>query len=428
MTYAFPKVVVEAGFTVTDPPGTLLHLDDAVLGLLDTGTLAGDENWEDLSDAGWTREVTITRGSNRVESPLIKYEAGTATIELDNRDRRFDPTHLGGPYVAAGRTQLMPMRPIRIRATWAGVTYDLYRGYADDWQPSWDHPTMSVTTVPCFDAFEALANNSRAAVAAVGAGETTGQRIHRILDSAGWSPIHRLISMGDSTVQATTLEGEALAELQRVADSELGELYVDGAGRVVFRNRRALLTDSRSNTSQATFGDDRAAGELPYQDPQAGNDKTQLYNLVRIGRAGGTVQVTEDTSSREEFFTRTFERDDLLLETDAEARDYAAWILHISREPELRFAQITINPMRNPTELFPQVLGREIGDRITVIRRPPGGGDPVVRDCFIRGIVHEIKQARWRTTWTLQSATKVSSFVTLDHPSLGQLDANALAY
>jgi hypothetical protein len=35
------------------------------------------------------------------------------------------------------------------------------------------------------------------------------------------------------------------------------------------------------------------------------------------------------------------------------------------------------------------MLGRDFGDRITVKRRPPGGGSAIVRDCFVRGIEHQ---------------------------------------
>jgi hypothetical protein len=82
----------------------------------------------------------------------------------------------------------------------------------------------------------------------------------------------------------------------------------------------------------------------------------------------------------------------------------------------------------DPTNLFPQVLAREIGDRIKVVRYPPGGGSPISREVFIRGISHETTGATWITTWSLQSATKYGSFFALDHPVLGLLDQNALGF
>src|SRR5260370_42504631 len=80
------------------------------------------------------------------------------------------------------------------------------------------------------------------------------------------------------------------------ADTEAGELYVDGAGRVVFRNRQAILTDSRSNTAQGAFGDGGA--ELAYEDVDVAYDDASVANRVRIARVGGVQQTADDGASQ----------------------------------------------------------------------------------------------------------------------------------
>src|SRR5258707_632437 len=63
--------------------------------------------WTDVTpyvDTAGGGQITITRGSSRVESPVIRYDAGTCSIPLINTDRRFDPTNLAGPYVTGGGT------------------------------------------------------------------------------------------------------------------------------------------------------------------------------------------------------------------------------------------------------------------------------------------------------------------------------------
>lgn len=421
---SLPTLSVDIGFTGANTY-TYLHLDDVARGLLGTGTLAPEEVWEDVSE--YVQSVSTNRGSSRVESPLIRYEAGTATVVLRNTDRRFDPTNLDGPYVVADASQLTPMRVVRIRATWDGVVYDLFRGYADSWQVSYDGPNNSTCTLIATDAFKVFAGIDRSAVVAVGAGEDAGARIDRILDSLGWSATDRIVADGDTTLQATTLEGDGLTELQLTADTELGEFYIDGAGRAVFRNRHALMEDDRSNTPQAEFGD--LDPELRYAEVELAYDDDQMANDVRITRVGGAEQTAEDTLLQDEYLVRTFERSDLLMQSDATAADYARFILHTSKDPELRFSSLTVNPLRDETNLFPQVLGREIGDRITIIRRPPGGGDPIERDVIIRGISHQsLSPGSWGpTVWTLQSASRLS-FLTLDNASLGVLGSNALAF
>lgn len=384
--------------------------------------------WTDVST--YLQAPTSTsREANRIQSPVIRYQAGRGTIRLKNNDRRFDPTHLSGPHVSGGKSQVTPMRPVRIRATWNAVTYDVFSGFADLWDVAWFDPFYSVTTVPLSDAFKVLANKRRPAVAPVGAGEDSGARITRILNSAGWSATDRIIATGNSTLQATTLEGDALSELQAVAESEIGELYVNGAGKVVFRNRHALISETRSNTVQATFGDPPPGSIAPFE-TRLNTDDATLWNEVRAQRTGGVEQLVGDTASQTEFLTRTFQVSDLLLQDDSVVNNYASWILYVSKEPEVRFDTIVVHAHADPATLFPQVLSAEIGDRIRIVRRNvPGGGSSITRDVFVRGIAHEIGQATWHTTFTLQSATKYGNFLLLDHPVLGMLDSgNALAY
>jgi hypothetical protein len=417
-----PTLIAECGFTGGASTSTYLHLDDVARGKLGTATLGPDAVWTDVTAYVWS--ASTQRGASRAESPVLHYDAGTATVALDNSDRRFDPTNLTGPYVAAGATEVTPMRAVRLRATWAGVTYDLWRGYADSWGITYNGPNWSQCTLTATDGFKVLSNYDRIAVSAVGAGEAAGTRIGRVLDSVSWSATDRVIATGDTTLQATTLDGDALTEMYLDSDTEIGELYMDGAGRVVFRNRQALLEDARSNTPQATFGD--SGTELPYTSVTIAYDEATLANLVQVGRVGGTVQVSQDVPSQNTYLTRTFNRTDLLMQTDAAAAEYAGFIKFVGKDPELRFATLVVNPLADAAHLFPQVLSREIGDRVTINRRPPGGGT-ITRDVFIRGIQHDITPATWLTTWTLQSASKYS-FLVLGDPTLGLLDSNALAY
>lgn len=253
------QLIVEAGF-VGPNTGTALILDDITRGKLGTGTLSGDPLFSDIS--AYVRSVSVRRGATRVESPILRYEAASCTIQLDNSDRRFDPTNLSGPYVAAGVTQVQPRRQLRIRAQFAGVTYDMFNGFVDRWIVEYDReaPSFSQVTVTATDATEILDNNVRGAVAAVGGGEDSGARVNRILDSASWPAEDRVISTGDTTLQATTLEGDAWTELLLVQDTEIGEVYVDASGRVVFRNRHATMEDPRSALVNATFGDQPVTG------------------------------------------------------------------------------------------------------------------------------------------------------------------------
>ena len=419
------RPIVEIGFTVGPfAAGQYLHLDDPVRGRLDSARLAPDDVWTDVT--AWLHTFSTQAGVTRVEGPILRYEAGSATVALNNSDRRFDPTNMSGPYVAGGVTQVEPMRAIRVRAQHGSIAYTLWQGFIDSWMIENPSPDYSRVTVTCTDGQKVLGNYNRVALGtAVGAGELSGARVNRILNSVGWPAEDRIIDTGVSAMQATTLDGDAWTELLLVQDSEIGEVYLDGAGRVVFRDRHAVLEDTRSTTSQATFGSQ--PGELHYESVTPEYDDTTIRNVWRIARTGGTQQTAADAASQLRYLTWTHDRTDLLLTLDSDSLGYAQYGLYLSKDPELRFAAITVDPRADPVGLFPQTLGRGFGDRITIVSRPPGGGT-VTRDVFIRGVSHTYGGAnRWKTTWALQSATKFQ-FLILDDATYGKLDEARLAF
>ncbi len=58
----------------------------------------------------YVQSVTCTAGSSsRVTTPLVQFEAGTATIQLNNKSRAFDPLNTSSPYYLGGRTVVVPV-------------------------------------------------------------------------------------------------------------------------------------------------------------------------------------------------------------------------------------------------------------------------------------------------------------------------------
>jgi hypothetical protein len=422
-----------------------LHWDDVARGIWDSNIWAPDLIFTDISQ--FVHGFSTSRTSNRVAGPVLRYEAGQLTADLNNTDRRFDPSNIPAastPSVFAGgftggfvstttpaTGQVTPMRIVRVRATWAGTTYNVWRGNADSWMPGYrltDANSYASVTLAATDGFKILGRRKRAVSAPAGAGELSGARINRVLTSAGWPAGDRIIDPGQTTLQATTLEGDALAETQLVSDTEIGAFYIDGAGRAVFRDRHALFTDTRSNTTNAIFGDNLTT-ELPYVGIEPSYDDEQMVNEALITRAGGVQQVSSDDASVSQNFHADEELSDLLMQSDSVAKDYGGFIVYMSKDSEYRFESLTINPLSDPVDLFPQVLGREIGDRITVRRRPPGGGSLIEIDVLIVGINHDVdfRAGTWLTTWQLESATKFA-FLTWDHATLGLWDENAWGF
>lgn len=444
-----PQIIVEAALTPGNPvsgSGTMT-LNSATFGLLDTDFLGTADSWTDIS--AFVRNFTITRTSTRVQGPLYQFQQGTVSIELDNSDGRFDPDNLSGPYVSGGVTQVHAMVPVRIRAVFNDTFY-LFRGFADSWQES---PVAfagpeSIWTLSASDGFKILNGVNLATISAAGSGELTGARMNRILDAAGWYTGQgggaRKIDSGSASLQATTFGDTALNLAQLAADSEIGEIYIDGSGAFVFRQRSALLSDARSTISQVTFSDTGTGGgtyptgyfgiytggQLPCAAIARADDDTTIANDVQATRVGGTQQEVMDAASIALYlFPRTYQRSDLILVGDSDALNWANWVLYISKTGEDRFDSVAVDPYALPSDLWPQVLAREIGDRITVTRNPPGVST-VTRDGFIVGITHQYDavNSTWLTSYDLQDASKYSAFMTLNSSTSGLLNVDALAF
>lgn len=86
-------------------------------------------------------------------------------------------------------------------------------------------------------------------------GDTTAELAGRVLDAVGWPAAYQAIGTGATIGSGEGLSGTAYDVLMTLNDTEGGQCYVDGQGRIVFRGRGEIGSDTRSATSQAVFGD-----------------------------------------------------------------------------------------------------------------------------------------------------------------------------
>lgn len=372
--------------------------------LFGTATFGPDTEWTDVS--AYVRRVHTRR---RFMREVSAWETGTAEVELSNYDGRFDPDNLSGPYVTAGVSQILPWRPIRIRASYGGgAIRPLFQGYILSWPESYPGMTDNIVRVSCVDTFALISRFNGFAQSAAGAGELMGARIHRILNNASYTG-GRTIDTGIVTMQATTLAGNALTEVKLTADSEGGAAWCEADGAVTVAGRYGLIESTRSNTSQATFGD--STGEVPYTDITPEYDGNDLHNYIQYARAGGTVQTAADADSRALYGDQTQgNRNDLICSTDTDVLSLAQYHLAVRKDPEKRFTAITLAPAApgRQATVFPQALDRKVRDLVTVKRRP--NGRTLTRSCFISGIEHTFDSVDWRTKFELFSATAHQAF------------------
>jgi hypothetical protein len=122
---ALPQVIFEVDFTAT-AAGAVFTVGDPTLGRVGLTAVGSSDVWTDVTTS--VRSWSVKRGAGRGDDPTLRYDAGVASIELNDGDRRFDPENLSGPYVSAGVTQVEPMRRVRIRSAWAGTVTRSSRG------------------------------------------------------------------------------------------------------------------------------------------------------------------------------------------------------------------------------------------------------------------------------------------------------------
>jgi hypothetical protein len=149
-TYNDSALTYDAGTTSYDgDPGAIAGLPQCVIEIgFDDGPYVSEPAWTDVTE--YVRSVTVRRGRSDDLSPFV----GTATVELDNRDRRFDPFNTSSVY----NGKLVPRRQIRIRAAAGASTYPVFRGYVAGWPVSYtDAGFDSTVTVECFDALAFVA-------------------------------------------------------------------------------------------------------------------------------------------------------------------------------------------------------------------------------------------------------------------------------
>lgn len=369
--------------------------------------------WVDVSH--WLQGFSIERGR---QQELNRMEASTARILFDNVDRRFDPTNAASPYAP----NVVPMRRVRLSVLWGGAHYQLFSGYVETWPPSYPGPLDSNVEVKATDGFKVLnLKNLNASYAA----QLSGARISAVLDAVGWPSADRQIAAGDTTVQAATLVNvSALQHLQDVIDAENGLLFMNGAGKVVFVNRGARVL-APYTVSQATFGD--GVGELLYADIDFDYSDVQLWNEVRITRQGGTEQVVTDVASQTRYYPRTLTKGGLLMATDADALGAAQWILSRFKTPSLRVERVELDGEADPANLWPQLFGRELGDRVTVRKTPPGGGARMEQIGHIEHVetAWSANGGVWNHAWQLSPAD-LQLYWILDDATQSVLDTSTV--
>jgi hypothetical protein len=394
--------------------GNPLILDDPSTPL-GTGILA-DAPADVVDVSNIALRVSIRRGRNRI---LNSFEAGTATVVLEDQNGDWNPQNTSSPYYG----KLLPLRKIRIWADYddGGGTdrYYLYSGYITSYDNTFrlGFDEVSSVTLQCVDAFRLFQNVNITTVAGTSAGQTSGARIENLLDVASYPTSQRLIDTGDSTVQADPGTARTLlGACQTVEQTELGGFFIDPEGNAVFLSRTTVSQEADQTPLQ--FNDNGT--DIPYSTIDFAYDDTQIFNDITVTRLGGSPQNVQSTSSIETYFIHSGQRTDLLMQTDTEALDQAQMLLNARDEALLRIDSIGLN-LKDATSVDLIKAGID-SDLFTLINVTKTGqaSSTFTLELFVQGIQHDITPTSWMTKF-LTAEPIIQAFI-LDSTTQGILD------
>ena len=386
-------------------------------GILDTNILSdGAAIVVDVSDQ--INYIQTSRGRNAL---VDQFQTGSLTLRIVDQNGDFNPTNPSGPYY----TYLTPMKKVQISATYGATTYSIFSGFITSYvntQPK-DATEVAYTTIQAVDAFRLAQNAQISTVTGATAGNLPGTRINQILDEIDWPPTMRDIDAGLTTMQADPGTARtSLDAMQTVATSEYGALYVNTDGEFVFQDRS--VTAGSIGGTVTTFNDNGTG--IPYANANWKLDDDLIFNSAQISRAGGSPQTAINQPSIDKYFIHSYNLQDLLMQSDSVALDYARAYVASRAETSVRCDGIELDLYTNNYNSgILAALELDFFDPIRVVTTQPGGST-LDKTLQIFGVANTITPNSFRVFFT--TLEPVIDALILNNNIYGTLDYNVLSY
>jgi len=411
---AVPTVNAIINFSTGPSFAQAMIIDQGILG---TNVLA--ENAAVIVDvSNQIDKIETRRGRNATAD---QFQTGTMSLRIIDQNGDFNPQNPASPYYEL----LTPMKKVQITATYLGVTYPIFAGFITSYvttYPKEDANQMAYTTIQAVDAFR-LANNAQiSTVTGATAGDLSGTRINQILDEIDWPNSMRDIDAGLTTMQADPgTNRTSLGAMVTVSDSEYGALYVDATGSFVFQDRNVTVG---SIAGTPTVFADNGTGILYRNAAWILND-VLIFNKATVLRTGGTAQVATNQPSIDKYFLHSYYIDNLLMQTDAVALDYARAYVASRAETSIRVDAIELD-LYTPDYTAGTIAALDLDffDPITVITTQPGGST-LEKTLQIFGVAYSITPNSFKTLFTTLEPV-IDGFII--GTSSGVLGQNVLSY
>jgi hypothetical protein len=384
-----PVLDVSLNFSSGATFGNAFTLGDPVNGVLGTGILSDSSAPAlvlNLTDV--TRSISIRRGRNINRDT---YEAGTCTVRIYDPTGRFNPQNPSSDLFGF----LTPLRKLRISAEYLGTTHYLFSGYTTDYVYTYDQAeNVSYVDISASDAFRLFAMAALTTVTGQAAGQDTGTRIDKILDTVDFPASMRTLDTGNSLTQADPATSRtALAALKNCETSEQGAFFVSPEGNAIFKNRANTISSAGGTPIQFN-----QTGGIPYKNLIFAFDDKLIVNQSTVTRVGGSPQTYIDAVSVAEYFPHVVSFSDLVVQTDAEAANIAAIYVATRSTTTIRIDQMSVD-LYDPLVPNGTMLDLDYFDNVNISNIQPNGST-IVKNLQIQGVNWEITPNAWVGNFT----------------------------
>jgi hypothetical protein len=391
-------------------------IDSGIIGINTLSDAAAAPVIVDVSSV--VNSIKTTRGRT---ANADNFQTGSMSLRIIDQNGDFNPMNPASPYY----NLLTPMRKVVISASYGTKTYPIFAGYITSYSTSTPKDVGDVvyTTIQAVDGFRLAANTQITTVTGAVAGETTGTRIGRILDMIAWPSGMRDLDLGQTTVQidpGTARTG--LAAMQTIESTEYGALYIDGAGNFVFQDR--ALTSSSVGGTTTDFNDNGT--DIGYSNALWKLDDTLVFNKATISMVGGTPQVATNQASIDKYFLHSYNEQNLMMQTDAEALNNAKAYVASRAETAIRCDAITLDLYTDNYDAgITAALALDYFDPISVTTTQPGSST-LSKTLQVFGVSHDVTPNTWKTTFTTLEPI-IDSFI-IGNAFYGVLGTSVLSY
>jgi len=238
---------------------------------------SGDGDFGDTGEdvTARTLQCEWKRGNDYASQLVGKAIAGTLTATLNNESADYSTFNTSSPLAG----NLVPGRKVKLTGNDGTTTFTLWAGFLDSIEPIPSATGANKAKLKAIGAFGYL-NKFEVSTAMLG-NKKAGELCGAVLDAAGWPADDRDLDTGIVTFPRFWTERvKTFQALRMIEETETGLLEESADGKIVYRDRHARSTDTRSTASQATYSDTSGAA-LAYSGVKQINPLKFIYNELR---------------------------------------------------------------------------------------------------------------------------------------------------